>query len=134
MDEVRGPLPNSGLRSCGFRKRTIIISVKSRVRYGKFKFVEINYEERLYQVGFTHQGLHGRGAPSATSSPRFDRRIMSAARVPEAALVVLDDGGDDFAFEDAASRRRRLPERRWRGRVLGYWARPLIGCRCLHCD
>ena len=51
---------------------------------------------------------------------------MGAARVPEAVIIVLDDGGDDFALQEAASR-RMLPERRWRGRVLGYGTRPLIG-------
>ena len=88
---------------------------------------------RIRTEPVTHQGLHGRGAPPATSTRGFDRRIVGAARVPEAVLVVLDDGGDDFAFEDATSR-RLLPERCWRGRVLGYGARPLIGCRCLYWD
>ena len=82
---------------------------------------------RIRTEPVTHQGLHGRGAPPDTSACGFDWRIVGAARIPEAVLVVLDDGGDDFAFEDAASR-QLLPERRWRGWVLGYGARPLIGC------
>ena len=55
---------------------------------------------------------------------------MGAVRVPEAVVVVLDDGGDDFAFEDAASR-LLLPERQRRRWILTYGARPFIRCRCL---